>query len=133
MNISKVIVLFKRLTIWLTEGVVLSLLGILIAEMLIFIIAPLEGITDILCALGAAVGNAIAFARVFRSKQRYVSLVFFIASMYFLGWYCYEYGIVLGTDKDTMIMRFVYACLAAGVISVGYEFVARYSRNHQNK
>lgn len=133
MSLSKAISLLKRLAIWLIMGFMFSLTGVAVAQMITWLIAPLNGFTDILCALGAAVGNAIAFVRVFRSKQRYASLVFFMASLYFVGWYCYEYGKLLGTAKDVTVIRFICASVAAGMIAVGYEFVTQFGRNHRNR
>lgn len=118
----------KPFLLLMVESFVLSLSGVWIAYFLQFIITPLQFCVDFLCGFGAAAGFAIAFTHQFPNLKKYVGLVLYAASVYFVSCYCYSYRKALELTALETIIRILRFCFVLGILILEYRLLLRFMR-----
>ena len=117
----------KPFLLLMIESFVLSLIGVWIAYFLEYIITPLQGFIDFLCGFGAAAGSALAFAHQFPNLKKYVGLVLYAASVYFVSCYCYAYSMHFELTTPETIIRIIRFCFILGILILEYRLLLRYT------
>jgi len=126
MGMQKFFSFIKPILLLMVESFFLSLIGVWIAYLLQYVITPLQSFVDFLCGFGAATGFAFAFAHQFPNLKKYVSLILYAASVYFVSCYCYAYGKVSELTTPETIIRIIRFCFVLGVLMIEYRLLIRY-------
>ena len=123
----------KPFLLLMVKSYILSLICVWIAYFLQYIITPLQAFIDFLCGFGAAAGFALAFAHQFPNLKKYVGLVLYAASVYFVSCYCYAYSMHLELTTPETIIRIIRFCVVLGILILEYRLLLCYTRYLRSK
>ena len=122
----------KPILLLMVESFFLSLIGVWIAYYLQYIIAPLQAFVDFLCGFGAGAGFALAFGHQFPNLKKYINIVLYTASVYFISCYCYAYSKITELTTQETIIRIIRFCIVLAVLILEYQLLCcciRYLRS----